>query len=132
MKYENDTFAEIVDMHFLGHIFNGSNFNEIKENIRLFKMFDEPYKFITTSIETFHRGYLTEVLEKFILEAHQHGILEYLHRRVYKYGDIKEEIESSPQVLTMYMLSAGLCIWLGAVFVACLAFIGENIIFQIR
>jgi hypothetical protein len=132
MEFENDTFAEIVQHDFLDVMFNGSNYQEIQDNIRHFKMLDEPFKTLTSTIETFHRGYMSEVFEKFILEAHQHGIVEYFYRKIYnRFGKIKEDLETETKVLTMYMLSAGFYVWLGTVGIACIVFIGEHIKFAI-
>lgn len=129
-EYENDSFAEIIDEKFLDVEYNGSNCQEIKDNIRLYKMLDDDERFITftTNIETFHRGYLSENFEKFILEAHQHGLLVHFFSKVYnRFGSIKEAAQTEPEVLTMHMLSAGFYVWLATVGIACVVFIGELI-----
>lgn len=122
-------FAEIVDKKYLENLFNGSNYDEVDKNIRTFKMFEEIYQTSTTSLFTHYRGYFNEILNKFILEAHQHGILVYLKRRAYRFGDINDQVESEPKVLSMFMLSAGFYVWLATVALACIVFIGELIIF---
>lgn len=53
--------------------------------------------------------------------------MSYLYRQVYRFGKIEDQIESEPQVLSMYMLSAGFYIWLGTVLIACIVFIAENV-----
>lgn len=131
MLYGNGTFAEFVNRNHLRSIFDGKNFTEIQQNFRLYKMLDdETYLTTFTSFITFYRGYLNEVLEKFILEAHQHGIVDYWQRQVYRFGDVSNEVEL--KVLTTYMLSAGFYIWLGSIAVACIVFIGEHVKFMIE
>lgn len=131
LQNENHTFSEIVDIKFLEIIFNGSNFLEIEDNIRLFKMLkDEPFQHVFMNILTFHRGFLSEILEKFLLEAHQHGIIESIRRKFYQFGpNFKEEIVSDPEKLSLYVLSAGFIVWLGTVGIACLIFLYEQIKF---
>lgn len=133
IQFHNETFAELVNQNFLGALFNGTNFNEIEENLQSFKMLhEEPFQRSTMNFFTSSRGYLAEILEKFILEAQQHGILDYFHRRVYRFEKVKENIESETQVLSMYMLSAGFYVWLVTVALACFVFIGEHIFFFIK
>lgn len=90
-------------------------------------LYDEKFQTFSMSFQTFNRGFLHEILEKFILEAHQHGIMSCLHRQVYRFGRIEDQIESEPQVLSVFMLSAGFYIWLGTVLIACIVFIAENV-----
>lgn len=131
MESENGYFAEFVNQNYLRSIFNGTNFDFIQQNLRLYKMLsDETFITTFTSFITFYRGYLNQVLEKFILEAHQHGFVDYWRQRIYPFGDVSNEIE--PKILTMYMLSAGFYIWLGSIGVACIVFIGEHIKFMIE
>lgn len=131
LKYHNDTFAEIVDEKFLDILFDGSNYDEIDKYVHSFKMFKETYQILSISLLSFCRGYLNGILDKFILEAHQHGILEYLQRRSNHFADISDEIESKTQVLTLYMLSAGFYVWLITVAITCIAFVGEQVSFVI-
>lgn len=133
---DEDVFAEIVDEELLNIMFfydkNGTHFKVIEDNIRKFKMLkEEPYQVLTISFLTFHRGYLNEILEKFILESHQHRILKYLHSQVYCFNNIKEQLRSEPLVLSIYMLSAGFYVWLGSVGIACIVFIGELVKYQL-
>lgn len=134
---ENGSFAELVDGKLLQSSFfyspNKSNFDEIRENHRLFKMLDqEVFQVLTISLLTLARGYLNEILEKFILESHQHGILEYLRHQTFRFEEMRFRFSSDPKVLTMYMLSAGFSLWLGSVFFAFIVFFGEVLTFQIN
>lgn len=124
----NGTFAEIVDKNYLENLYNGSNYDEVEKDINNFKMFDETYQTLPISLFTHYRGYLSTILNKFILEAHQHGILIYLQRRVYRFGAVNDEVESDTKILTMFMLSAGFYVWLASVVLACIVFIAELII----
>lgn len=130
-KYKSEKFAELIDENYLAAMLEyGKNTDEIDEIIRSFKMLDEePFKETKLSFYTPSRGYMSEILEKFVLEAHQSGILVHYKRLAYKFEKIKEEVESDLQVLTMYMLSAGLYVWLFTVAVACLVFIGEHVVY---
>lgn len=123
----NSIYAEIVDRKYLYYKFNGRNFDEIQRNLRSFKILnDEIFLTTFTSFLMFYRGYVNEVFEKFILEAHQHGIIDYCYRKIYRYEIDENQLESEAQVLTMYMLSVGFYIWLGSVIIACIVFILEH------
>jgi len=129
----NTIYAEIVDRELLESMFNGKNLERIQEDLRSFKMLkDETFMTSFTSLLTFHRGYLNEIFDKFIFEAHQHGIIDYCYRQVYRFKDVDKLVESSTKVLTMYMLSAGFYIWLGSVGIACIVFIYEHVKFTIE
>lgn len=91
---------------------------------------DETFLTTFTIFLTYYRGYLNEVFEKFILEAHQHGIIEFCYRQVYHFPDVS--VEKFPIILTMQILSAGFYIWLGSIVIACIVFIGEHVIFMIE
>lgn len=132
MKHQNETFSEIVDKKFLEILFNGTNPEEVDANIYSFKMFDETYQTLRTSLFTFYRGYLNEILDTFILEAHQHGILEYLHNRVFRFSKINDQIDLKTRILTTFTLSAGFYVWLATVAFACIVFIGEHVNFYIK
>lgn len=133
LEYENDTFAQIVNRNHLISIFDGKNIKEIEKNLRLFKMLeDETFLTTFTSFLPHYRSYLNEILERFILEAHQHGIIDYCYRQAYRVNDFSGLIVSDPKVLTMYMLSAGFYIWLGSIVIACIVFIYEQIRFTIE
>lgn len=115
----------------LESIYNGANFKEIEKYLISFKMLkDEVFFTSFISFLTFQRGHLGEILEKFILEAHQHGIIDYCYRQVYNSIDIEKLVESETKVLTVYMLSAGFYIWLASVAIACFVFICEHVKFN--
>lgn len=123
--------AEIVDKNYIHDKYNGTNIDHIENLTRDHKMLSEIFQSLTVKIETLARGYLSELLEKFILEAHQHGILVFLQRKVSLLYDFKYQLDSKTEILTIYMLSAGFSIWLGTVLIACIVFVGERIVFQI-
>lgn len=71
-------------------------------------------------------SYITEVLNTFILQCHQHGIFQHLYL---KYIDPPIVQPKDPKkVLTMYMLSAGFYLWLISISVACIVFVIEHIV----
>lgn len=74
-------------------------------------------------------SFLVETFDKFILEMHQHGILKHLEDRDKPQKVAKPE-EAGPQILTMYMLSAGFIVWISTVAFACLVFACEHIHFK--
>lgn len=135
-KFKSERFAELVDENYLGAMLvyaDKTSNEEIDEIIRSFKMLDEePYKDTTITFYTPSRGYMGEILEKFVLEAHQFGIFVHLKQTVYMFNKIKEQVDSELQILTMYMLSAGFYVWLVTVAVACLVFIGEHVVYYIE
>lgn len=124
-------YANVVEKNEFCELFNGSNFDEVERNMKTFTVLDETYQTFTTKISTLARGFLGEILEKFILEAHEYGILESIERRAFLHAHFKHQFESKPKVLTMYM-SAGFYIWLGTVGTACIVFIAEHIKFAIE
>lgn len=124
--------ADLVDKNYIKERFNGTNYKEVRNLTIYYKILDETFQTLTVKMLTLSRGYLNEKLEKFILEAHQHGILIYFQRRTVKYEYFQSKFESEPKILTMYMLSAGFYIWLGTVGIACIAFVGEFIMFEIE
>jgi len=132
-EFTASSFAELVDRRYLESIFNGTNLNEIEQNLQSFKMLkDETFITSFTSFLMFQRGYLNEVFEKFILEAHQHGIIEYCYQQAYRFANVEKLLKSEPKVLTMYMLSAGFYIWLGSICIACVVFVCEHLKFYIE
>lgn len=131
-KEEKRIYADLVDKNFLKEMFNGTNFEHIRKHCVDFKILDDTFQTLTVKFLTFSRGYLSEILEKFLLEAHQHGIIEGVERKIYRFGNFNYKLESDLQVLTMYMLSAGFYIWLGTVAIACVVFVGEHIVFEVQ
>jgi hypothetical protein len=71
-------------------------------------------------------SYFIEDLNKFLMEVEQYGFKEYLYNS--KFENIAPTSEPGPQILTMYMLSAGFYIWLGSVVIACIVFAIEHIV----
>lgn len=126
-------FADIVEKQHSSEIFSGKNYEEIEYFLLNFKIFEEVLQTQTNKIFTLSRGYLAESFEKFIIESHQHGIINYLDRQAYPYSMIDNyQYTAEPNVLTIYMLSAGFIIWLVSVCLAILVFVGEHIKFAIE
>lgn len=124
-------FAELVEKDLLESIYNGKNFEEVEKDLVSFKMLkDEVFITSFTSFLTFQRAHLSAIFEKFILEAHQHGIIDYCYRQFYNSIDIEKLVKPKTKVLTFYMLSAGFYIWLASVGIACLVFICEHVKFN--
>lgn len=63
---------------------------------------------------------------KFIGELHQHGHIEHF-KNVAKIRDPPKPEDPGPQVLTMYILSAGFIVWLASISTAFIAFAGEHL-----
>lgn len=74
---------------------------------------------------------LFATVEKFILKSHQHGLIK---AQESQFVSMKQKFIQSdePKVLTMYMLSAGLYLWLLSVAIACVAFVAEHVVFHIN
>lgn len=129
LEFGNATaYSELVDRNFLEALFNGTNLKDVNNYVQAYKMLkDETFITSFRSFLTFHRGYLNEVFERFILESHQHGIIDYWYRHFFRYDNIEKQIATEPKVLTMYMLSSGFYIWLGSIGIACFVFICEHV-----
>jgi hypothetical protein len=96
-----------------------------KENIISSKMkiFKDDYMWVGSSWLVTPNSFLCEALERYILELHQHGIIQHFHDLVS--SPKVPESESDPQVLSMYILSAGFIVWIVTVAMACIVFIIE-------
>jgi hypothetical protein len=99
-------------------------------NWKNMKIFKEDYLSQSSAIFVNNDNLVYDQLNKFILEVHQHGILVY-YESLHNAPKVPKE-EDPPQVLTMYMLSAGFIVWLVTVLIACLTFIGELIYFRFK
>lgn len=89
------------------------------------KIFENDYLWVGSSWLVQPNNFIGETLDKYILELHQHGIIEH-------YLDLVSlpkvpEFEKDPEKLTMFMLSAGFLVWITAVSIACIEFICEVI-----
>lgn len=73
-------------------------------------------------------SYFFEPVEKFILECHQHGIIDYLDKKYSPKACSAKGNDGEPQVLTMKLLSAGFCLWIGTVIISLVVFILELLI----
>lgn len=127
-KFRNQSLAYITMRMRLDLYFPES----VDENFRITihsiaKLLDDDYRtlYIGWKINT-EKYFLFEPMEKFILESHQHGIIEYFVR---KYQPQQIDLTEDPRrVLTMDMLSAGWYLFLGGICVSSIAFLGEHIV----
>jgi hypothetical protein len=72
-------------------------------------------------------NFFINTLNKFLMEAEQHGFTQYFQDS--KFKDLPPTSKNlKPKVLTMQMLSAGFIVWLGSVVVACFVFVIELLI----
>jgi hypothetical protein len=95
------------------------------------KIFKENHKMILLNWKVDPYCLVHESLEKFVLEAHQHGHIQY-HISKYTPLPSPKPPPPGPQVLTIYMLSAGFIVWLVTILAACLMFVFEHIYFYFK
>lgn len=127
IQHENGTFATPFLRLFGNELLDNKNSSNTWRWINIhkaFKLLNEDY--MVHFYSWFVGAELFESFEKYLLECHQHGIINYIHDKYFP-KRIKWD-EEGPQVLTMFMLSAGFYLWLGSVVVAILTFIGEHIV----
>jgi hypothetical protein len=100
------------------------NYKFSDKNWRNMKIIKDNFCYEESFVLTSDGHILYDHINKFILEAHQSGLIQY-HISRYDLGNDQKE-EDSTEILTLYMLSAGFIVWLVAVLIACLSFIGEH------
>jgi hypothetical protein len=136
IKYENESFAilENKDAIFVGakKVVKFLDKRFAKQSSYVSKMFSviETSKTYTVSWLAKRSSFLIEGLNKFLLEAEQHGFTDYLYNLSREIAEPSEP--SEPKVLTMDILSAGFVVWIMSVSLACLVFISEHIVYFIR
>lgn len=97
-----------------------------------FRIIDDNYNERPMSFLIHVRSFFAQTFDDFILQYHQHGFIRFLERvALSPKHDLKHK-EEGPQVLNMEKLSAGFLVWVGSVIIACLVFILEHLVFQIR
>lgn len=131
MIHENETFAYTIHKVVQNIYFiispNGSTW---KKAYRNFRMVDDIYRWKFAYWYVRPKSFIYEPLEKFILESHQHGILDHLRR---KYFPQTKKIEpDGPKVLTFSMLSAGFYLWFMCVIISIIIFFLEIIVHWMR
>lgn len=94
-----------------------------KEVINQATIFKDDYYFLTSCWFMDFQNFLYDDIEMLILQFHQHGIIK-RYESFAKLPPIPPQ-EDQPQILTLYMLSAGFIVWCVTVLLACLTFIGE-------
>jgi hypothetical protein len=131
-KYGPDyTFAEVASRLdyeiYRRRLKKENNLTLAHERMMIFK---ENYKMRPIYWQTPQGGILTDLIQKFTLEAHQHGHLNYFIS-LYQPPEIAKPPEPGPQILTMKKLSAGFIVWLGSLLIACTSFFMEHLIYYI-
>jgi hypothetical protein len=102
-----------------------------KNYYKRMKTFKENHKMIGMNWKVNQFSQIYDQIEKFVLEAHQHGLVQY-HISKYTPLPAPNPPPPGPQVLTIYMLSAGFIVWLVTVLAACLMFVFEHIYFYFK
>lgn len=91
------------------------------------KLCDEDYFYDAHSALVKPESYLYSVFNEFILHWFEHGF-----SKLDQLNNLPEEpqieVKDPRTVLTLYMLSAGFYLWLITVLIACVVFIGENVV----
>lgn len=123
-QYENETFVT-------PYLRISGNRMSTKGDTVNYKKFNKAYKMLDEDYTLYYYSWIVsakifESFNKYILECHQHGIISHLNEKYFPKA--VQPDEDGPQILTMYILSAGFYLWLGTVFVACLVFIGEHVV----
>jgi hypothetical protein len=136
IKYENESFAVLENRDAIlieaKKVIKTSDKRYIKESLSVSKMFSviETSKSYTLSWLAKRTSFFIESLNKFLLEAEQHGFTDYF------YNQNREVVEpsepSEPKVLTMDILSAGFTVWIVSVSIASLVFISEHIVYFMK
>lgn len=133
-KYGPDyTFAEMrtrMDFEIKAKkLFKNDKLSSSRDHQRMI-MFKENHRMIPIFWMMTPLTFITEYVEKFALEAHQHG---HVNRFIslYELREIPKPPEQGPQVLNMKKLSAGFIVWLGSVLVACMSFLIEHLIYYL-
>lgn len=96
--------------------------------LRRMRVFEENYITFPISWTTHTFSMFYDSLEKFVLEAHQHGHLNYFVSK-YTLPPLPKPEDLGPQVLTMDMLSAGFIVWIFTVILAIISFVFEHIFY---
>lgn len=123
IKFGNETFVTPY-IRLSGNNIRMKNDQVTKDFENYFKVLKDDYRLYYYS--WYVEAHLFESFQKYILELHQHGIIQYLERKYVYIATTPDE--EKPKKLTLFMLSAGFYIWLITVFVALIAFIGEHLV----
>lgn len=90
-------------------------------------LLSEDYNFKAEYFSVKPESFIFDVLNDFILLCHQHGIFKYFESINLPHVPVAR-IKDPRKVLTMYMLSAGLYLWLICIAIACLVFLIEHVV----
>jgi len=95
------------------------------KNTSKFKIMDDDYLWLTSAWNVYPFSFLYESMNNFILGMHQHGHIIHFERLK---APSKVQIDDpEPEVLTMFMLSAGFIVWLTTISFGFVAFVCEHI-----
>lgn len=90
-------------------------------------LLNEDYYFKADYFSVKPESFIFDVLNDFILQCHQHGIFKHFESINLPHVSVAD-IKDPRKVLSLYMLSAGLYLWLICVAVACLVFLIEHVV----
>lgn len=123
--FEDGTFATMMSRSYW---LRASEHNfRYKTNVKILekmRMIDENFYWQSSYWILQSNSFLYELLNNFILETHQHGFIKRFES-LNAYNKITIPKEKGPEILTIFMLSAGFYVWLATVLSAILTFIGE-------
>lgn len=126
-KFRNQTFALEIR-----RLWSTKNKFMFSENVTLdrflqeinMKVIDDDERSYYEQYPLIKHSFISEPLERLIMETQQHGIVDYLIRKNIR-EPLKARDDSDPKVLSMFMLSAGFIVWLLTVLIASIVFLGE-------
>lgn len=128
--FGNDTYAILFNFVGDNDVSSGAENNQQFEYMeRNILVIPEDYRWHMLSWHVHPQSFIYEPLQKFILECHQHGFIINLMNNLFT-TLVKPEAEG-PQVLTMFILSAGFYIWLCTVLIAIVVFFIEHLLFYL-
>lgn len=93
------------------------------------RIFEDDYLWVGSSWLVHPYSIIGEALERYILELHQHGIIEH-YLNLVSVPKVPTFIKG-PEKLTMFMLSAGFLVWIITVLITCIEFICEVVLGQL-
>jgi hypothetical protein len=124
----NYVFAEIktrLDLEIFTRRFYKSNKKVPLVSQRMI-FFQDNHKMRLVPWVTYTNSFLFESLANFVLEMHQFGFIDHFVS-LNMPSEIPKPEDPGPQILTMYMLSAGFIVWVVTFVVASISFIFEHI-----
>lgn len=127
VRFRNETFAFRTARVGKTITTGGKQFIEtlFRNNMRLLSDdYDVHYDFFLVMFGS----YIDQPLNEFILQCQQHGIIKYFEFVNIRPPNAAPKAGAPRKVLTTYILSAGLYLWLASVAVACVVFVLEHVV----